>query len=111
MNNHPEGQSGKVIRVKQFDEFTKYEKDFTDPELEKQIDASESEPGFAQRIADRALDAIKSEEETAGLHSNVIGRRRIHRRLHEVTLANHGGETAEAPEGKVIQFRPRMKKT
>ncbi len=111
MNNHPEGQSGKIIRVKQFDGFTKYEKDFTDPELERQIDASESEPGFAQRIADGVMGALKPEDDPADMQHNVIGRRRMHRRLREVTLANHGGETAEAPGGKVVEFRPRIKKT
>ncbi len=110
MNNPPERQGGKIIRIKQFDEFSRDEKLFADPELEGQIEASTSEPGFAQRIADRALDAIKSEDEPVSEPGNVIGRRRMHQRLREVTLANQGRETADAP-GKIIQLRPRIKKT
>lgn len=110
MSNPQEGEDTKVIRVKQFDEFSKDEKLFADPELERQIEASTSEPGFAQRIADRAMGALKPEDDPADRQNNVIGRRRMHQRLHEVTLANHSGEIAGAP-GKVIQLKPRTSKT
>lgn len=110
MNNPPERQGGKIIRIKQFDEFSKDEKLFADPELEGQIEAMESEPGFVQRIADRAMGALKPEDDPADRQHNVIGRRRMHQRLREVTLANQSRETADAPDGKVVQLRLRIKK-
>ncbi len=111
MSNPQEGQEDtKVVRIKQFDEFSKDEKFFADPEVEKQIEESTSEPGFSQRMADRVMGALKPEDDPSdGLH-NVIGRRKMHQRLREVTLANQGRETADAPGGKIVQFRPRITK-
>ena len=110
MSSPQEGQDTKVVRIKQFDEFSKDEKLFADPELEGQIDAMESEAGFAQRIADRVMGALKPEDDPSDRQHNVIGRRRMHQRLRNVTLANQSRDTADAPGGKIIRFAPRIKK-
>lgn len=66
-------------------------------------------PAHMRKLKERIMGAVKSEDESADEPSNVIGQRRMHQRLREVTLASHRGEITELPDN-IIQFRPRAKR-
>ena len=103
--SHETKQDRKVVRVGQFDEFTKDEKLFADPDVERTIDEMESEPGFTEGFTLGVMDAIKPEDNPSDASHNVIGRRRMHQRMREVEMAKNRGEAAPEP-GKIIRFKP-----